>query len=354
MEELPVQAIANTIAQSFAVGLKGPSPEPEELELITQVGIGAVVVFSRNISSPLGIWEFNYGLRRAAAEAGKPPLMVMVDQEGGVVARLREPFTCAPGFDELGASASEQQMYEHGLKVGRELKAAGFTWNLAPVVDVHLHPDGVMARRSLGSDPHRVARLAAAYTRGLRAGGVMACAKHFPGLGRTTADTHHRPAVINAGLEELEQVELVPFRAVVDAGAEGVMVSHAIVPALDPDRPGSLCPQVTGWLRRELGGEVVVLSDDMEMAAATQGGSVAQAAVEAYLAGCDMVLVCSRAEEAVGAIDELTRMASEGSLPLGVIKDKWARILRLKSSLAPLPPPAQELMELLGGGDGGD
>jgi len=335
------------LAQSFIVGIAGLEASERELALFGAHGLGGVILFARNLAGPLEVWELNYRLRRAAAEAERPPLMVMVDQEGGSVARLGPPFTHGPDLADLGGDSVEG-LAAHGGRMGRELIAAGFNWDLAPVLDVHAHPAGVMARRSLGGDPERVARLGAAFIQGMQDAGCMACAKHFPGLGRTTADTHRERPTVDLSRDELEAMELVPFRAAVAAGVAGSMVCHAVFSALDPGRPASLSPAVVeGLLRGGLGYGGLVLTDDLEMGAIAHDMDPAQAAVEAYLAGCDLLLICHRPELALAALDRLEDMARAGEISPERVWAGWRRIMAVKQRLEPLPPDPGVMAGLL-------
>ncbi len=340
--------IRATLAQSLVVGLPGPEVEARDLELVAREGLGGVILFARNIQSPGQVWEMNQRLRRAAREAGRPTLLVMVDQEGGEVARLRQPFTCTPGARELGMSRDRALVAKQGRRLGCELVAAGFNWNLAPVLDVHGVDDGVMARRSLGPDPGWVAELGAAFIQALQDTGCLACAKHFPGLGRTTQDTHATRPRVDLSRKELAAMELVPFQRAARVGVAGVMVSHAVFSALDPDRPASLsAPVIQGLLRGELGFGGLVLSDDLEMGALAAEMEADQAAVEAYRAGCDLLLVCHRPRLALAALDRLEEMARRGDLEPARIQATARRLQRVKAGLPPLPPPRSRLQELL-------
>lgn len=342
------QAVKNSLAQSLVVGLPGPAAGVEELALVAEQGLGGVILFARNVESPAQVWRLNYDLRRAAAQAERPPLLVMVDQEGGSVARLHAPFTDGPEMAALGRGGDAAALRAFGARLGRELMAAGFNWDLAPVLDVHAAPGGIMASRSLGGDPQRVAELGAAFIQGLQATGCLACAKHFPGLGRTTADTHQERPRVELRRAELEAMELVPFRAAVQTGVAGVMVCHAVFAALDPGRPASLSERVIqGLLRGELGYQELVLSDDLEMGAVAGQMDPAQAAVEAYLAGCDLVLVCHRPKLALAALEALTEMALAGDIAPALIAEKARRILHLKQGLEHLPPDLNVLREVL-------
>jgi beta-N-acetylhexosaminidase len=340
--------IRKMLAQSFTVGIEGVKASPEELALFAGQGLGGVILFARNIESPRQVWELNRSMQKAAGEAGNPPLFVMLDQEGGSVARLKEPFTCGPDMAELGAVGNADALKEHGGRMGQELLAAGFNWNLAPVVDVHAIPDGVMARRSLGSDPGLVGGLAAAYIQGLAQAGCLSCAKHFPGLGRTTLDTHTSRPQVDWSLDELERMELPPFRAAARAGVSGIMVSHAVFSALDPENPASLSATVIKeHLRGGLKYEGCVLSDDLEMGAVAASLQPDQAAVKAYLAGCDILLICHRPRYALKALDTLCEMAGKGGLSLEHIGAAAARIKTLKQGLSPGFPGYAALRDLL-------
>ncbi len=337
-----------TIAQSMVIGLEGPEPTNREYSLVGDTGLGGVILFSRNIESPAQVWSMNYRMRQAAGMREKPPLLVMVDQEGGSVARLHAPFVDGPDLCDM-ADKSPEDLYEHGRRIGAQLFTAGFNFNLAPVVDAHAIPGGIMARRSLGQDPAKVGKLAAAFIRGQQSAGCLACAKHFPGLGRTTADSHKDRPLVSLAMEELKDVELPPFRAAIEAGVAGVMVCHAVFQAIDPDNPASISEKVIGGvLRGELGYAGLVISDDMEMGAlAAQGLTPAEAAVKAYLAGCDLILMCHTPDAALEALERLTDMVMGGEVDPMVLREKASRILAAKKPLSHNPPHASELMKVL-------
>ncbi len=345
---VPADSPRNSLAQSLVVGLEGPRATPAELELVAKEGLGGVIHFRRNLGSPREVWELNDSLHRAARAAGRPPLFVMVDQEGGSVVRLKAPFTEGPDLRDLGRSGDARLLRQHGVRVGAELVAAGFNWNLAPVMDVHAVEGGIMARRSLGSDPILVGELGVAYLQGLQATGCLGCAKHFPGLGRTTLDTHRERPRVELSAADLQAVELVPFRRAAQAGAAGIMVCHAVFTALDPQRPASLSPLVAGdLLRRDLGYEGLVLSDDLEMGAVAADLDPAEAAVRAYLAGCDLLLICHQAGYALEALDRLTALAEQGEISLERIQATASRLARAKGALPPPPADTRSLKKIL-------
>lgn len=331
------------LAQSLIVGFEHPEPDALLERLITSLGIGGVILFSRNLGSPEDVWRLNNELQLMARKSGHEPLLVMVDQEGGSVARLKKPFTHEPDLCEMG-NASEQDMFRHGRQMGRELVAAGFNWNLAPVMDVHANNDGVMARRSLGADPEQVARLAVAYAKGLMSAGCLACAKHFPGLGRTSLDTHKLGVMVELSRHELDSMELKPFAQAINAHIPGVLVSHATFKALDAAFPASLSKKtVTGLLREEMGFQGLILTDDLEMGAI--GLTPAQAACQAYLAGNDLLLICRQNQQAEPALELLLQAAMEKRFPPARVEQTWARIGQYKSGL-PAQPALADLQKI--------
>jgi beta-N-acetylhexosaminidase len=341
------EKIRAALAQSFVVGLAGKTPQTAELEMVGRLGLGGVILFKRNVETPEQVWQLNHDLRQAAKQAKNPTLFVMVDQEGGTVARLKGNFTHGPDFCALG-SKDQKALYEHGARLGRELFLAGFNWNLAPVLDVHGIPDGVMARRSLGADPQLVAKLGAAYIKGQQEAGVLACAKHFPGLGRTTRDTHKERPTVHLSAKELADMELIPFERAVKEKVAGVMVCHAVFQAIDPHMPASLSPRISdGLLRRQMGFKGLILSDDLEMGALAANLDPAKAAVKAYQAGVDLLLVCHRAEYALEALDELVDKALRQEISPRRIQDGLNRILAYKKNLSAHLPELAELNQVL-------
>jgi beta-N-acetylhexosaminidase len=246
--------------------------------------------------------------------------VVAVDEEGGDVSRLHTR-TPSPvlGAAALGAVDDLDLTEAAGGWIGAELAAVGISLDLGPVADINSNPaNPVIGTRSFGTEPARVAAHAAAWTRGLQATGVAACAKHFPGHGDTATDSHLALPIIDVDAETLAERELVPFAAVVSAGTAAVMTSHIVVPALDPDRAATLSPVVLGVLRDRLGFDGVIVSDALDMAGASSGRGIPEAAVLALAAGCDLLclgpdtppsLVEDVRDAVVAAVDEgrLTR-----------------------------------------------
>ena len=283
----------------LVIGTSGLRISKEERSVLRSVQPGGVILFARNVESVDQVREWSRDVKRAAPQA-----LLLVDAEGGRVDRLRALFGSAPSAARL-ASEPPAQARRAGRWVGSAIRAAGLDIDLAPVVDLdHGAADNALDGRYLGSDPRRVSARGSTFLQGLRAAGVLGCAKHFPGLGGATRDTHHAVAEVGLDLAALER-EGEPFRRLLRDGFErpsetAVLVSHAIYPALDGTRlPATLsAPITTRLLRRGYGFRGVVFTDDLEMKALAPWGGLAERCEASLVAGCDALLVCSKWQEA--------------------------------------------------------
>lgn len=285
------------LARKVILGVGGTSLTQEETELLTAFPPAGVVLFKRNVSPEAEQIKNLLGqIRTACRRADAPPPLAAIDQEGGSVLRLPPPFGQYPDAAFYGPDGAEA-VYDWGLAQGRELRELGFTMNFAPVADVNTFgPDGIMARRAFGTDPETVGRLVAAAIKGLRAAGLAACAKHFPGLGHSDLDSHLVRPVIDRTEEELTDCELKPFAEAIKVGVEAIMVGHLVYPALD-QVPASLSEKiVTGLLRKKMGFRGLVIADDLEMKSISGQTSIEDAARVSLAAGVDLVLICSDLE----------------------------------------------------------
>lgn len=295
-----------SFGQLFMVGIPGLQVDQGARELVRELRVGGIILFARNLASPEQVWELTRDLQEEALAAGGLPLLIAVDQEGGMVQRLKAPFTLIPPARKLASVSTPAQVEALARTVARELALVGINMNLAPVLDVARGPDCPLWERSFGPDPEQVAAFGVAAFRGLLAGGVLPVAKHFPGLGDTTVDSHQvRPTAQNPDPERA--TDLLPFRRAVAAGVAAVMTAHLQVPAWD-HRPATLSHvALTGWLRRRLGYEGVIITDDLEMGAIAQEAQAADAAFQALAAGADLLLVCSPGDAAWDAAALLHR-----------------------------------------------
>jgi beta-N-acetylhexosaminidase len=325
------------LAGLLCIGFHGTSPSAEVLELIRR-GVGSVVLFSRNLVEAEQVAGLVGELKRAAPG----PLLVAIDQEGGRVARLRAAhgFTELPPMRRLGQRGDEALAFEAGALLGRELRAVGIDLDFAPVVDVDTNPlNPVIGDRSLSRDAAAVARLGAALARGLQSAGVAACAKHFPGHGDTSQDSHLTLPRLPHPLSRLQAVELPPFTALARAGVAAVMTAHVVFEPLDPERPATLAPAVLRLLREVCGFDGACVSDDLEMKAITGAFPLEVAAPGALVAGVDQLLLCHTAAAQHRAIDLLREAAETGRLTPVRRAEAAARVAALRRWAGPPPDP---------------
>jgi beta-N-acetylhexosaminidase len=287
-ESMTIEQLAG---QRLMAGFDGTTFNPDLEFLVRDLNVGGIILFSCNVASPDQIRDLTAAAQDCARSCGQPPLLVAVDQEGGPVARLRAPFTEFGGNPSMGGVADAEAF---GRIVAAELSGVGINMNMAPVLD--LSPpgmDSVMAERAFGADPHRVARLGTVVIEALQRGGVMAVAKHFPGIGRTTLDSHLDLPVLATDADTLVATDLLPFRAAVAAGVAGTMLSHVRYTGLDPRWPASLSKRIAkDLLRRQMGYAGVVMSDDLDMGAIARHFDPATAAEKIMAADVDLALVC--------------------------------------------------------------
>lgn len=291
--------------QLLFVGFHGLEPPPELAQLIREGRVGGVVLFSRNIGTPEQVRTLTRTLHDLApADA---PLTVALDQEGGRVQRLRDPWTRWPPMRSLGG-APLQHTRNFARALSLELLDAGFDLDFAPVVDVDSNPDNpVIGDRSFGRDAQLVGRHAAAQIEVMQELGVAACAKHFPGHGDTDLDSHFALPRLDLSRDQLDRRELAPFRAAIAAGVASVMSAHVLFPKLDPKRPATLSPEVMGVLREDLGYDGLVITDDIEMKAIADHFSVEDRSLGALRAGLDVILTCSAADLRDEVLSKLER-----------------------------------------------
>jgi len=318
------------IGQRMVFAYDGATP-PKALERRIRRGEAAgVILFARNIGSPAHLRRTLDALQRIPQPEGlEPPLLVLVDQEGGPVRRL-------PGAPErsAAATATEQQARAAGRGAGRNLRAAGANVDLAPVVDV-ARPGAALERerRTCGRDAARVQALAAAFARGLGDEGVAATYKHFPGFGPATVNTDDAPARIDRRLAELRRIDLRPYEDPPDA-VKLVMLSTAVYPARDP-RPAAFSRRwATGELRDRLHFGGVSITDDLQTPAVGRFGTPAQLAWFAVRAGVDLPLFAQDFATGDQAADGLVNALREGRLDEAELRTSAARVLGLRRSLA--------------------
>lgn len=293
--------------QLLVVGLSGTELTTQERALFARGERGGVVLFRRNVTGgPSDVSRLLAEVQTAMP--AELPAVTAVDQEGGRVMRLGPPVMQLPPMRKLGDLDDVALVRDVAEAHARELRAIGFTLSFAPVADVHTRAENpIIGDRAFASSPEGVVRHGLAWAEGLARGRVQSCAKHFPGHGDTTVDSHLALPRVDRPRLELDRIELAPFAAMARSPfIDAMMTAHVVYPALDPEVPATLSPaSCTRLLRDELGFEGVLFSDDLEMKAIQIAPE--EAAIRAVLAGCDVLLVCSRADMAEAVHAALVR-----------------------------------------------
>jgi len=323
------------IGQLLMAGFPGDSERPPEAirEALAEGRLGGVILFRRNVKDIEQVIALNSAIHSAAITAVAAPF-VAVDQEGGRVVRLRGPLTPIPPMRAVGATRNTQIVAQVSEVIATEVAACGFNLNFAPVLDVDTNPDNpVIGDRAFSSDPTEVGRIAGAFLVGHWTAGVIPCGKHFPGHGDTDTDSHLELPVLNHAPERLEEIELVPFRKMIEADISMLMTAHIMVPALDTVHPATLSHAVmTRLLRDELGYDGVVITDDLEMKAVADSYDVESMIELSLRAGVDIFLICHTQEKWERAFEHLVRL-SENELDRRRIFESANRVMRLKQSM---------------------
>jgi len=322
--ELP--ELAATVLQPGFVGTK----VPDWVRRWLGEGLGGVALFARNVESPAQVAALTAQLR-----AERPDVIVAIDEEAGDVTRFESrQGSSRPGNLGLGAIDDPALTEAVARDLGLELARAGITLDYAPDTDVNSNPHNpVIGVRAFGAEPQLVARHSSAFVRGLQDAGVAACAKHFPGHGDTSVDSHHSVPVIDRSRAQLEACELIPFRAAIAAGVLSVMTGHLLVPAYDDRLPATLSPRIlTDLLRHELGFDGLVVTDGIEMQGVRRTYGLEGATVQALAAGADAICVGGdNADEhtAIRLRDAIVAAVRSGQLPEKRLWEAATRVRRL-------------------------
>jgi beta-N-acetylhexosaminidase len=308
---------------------------PAELVGYLERGLAGVALYKRNFTSAESLRRLTSEIRTAGR-----PVLIGIDQEGGTRFALQEPFTAWPSPAELGRARDVGLTEQVARAMAVELRAAGCNLNFAPMLDLNVNPESPVTKdRSFGADPQFVAKMGVAFDRGLRAGRVLSCAKHFPGHGDTSVDPHHDLPVFAGTMERLESAELVPFAAAVAAGVPLVMTAHILLPQIDRERPASLSrTMLDGVLRRRMGFKGVILADDLGMGAIARRYGPGEAAIETLRAGTDIAMLCHDWQAVAPAIAAVRQAHEAGGFDAAEWRASIERIDRVCAD-AELPAP---------------
>ena len=334
--------IEEKIGQLFVIGLPGPAMDEATVGLLDTVRPGGVCLFARNIRKATQTRELNDAIR----DSLNVEPIIALDQEGGLVDRLRRVLTPMPAADKIKTADDAIRLAEI---IAEAVVVLGFNMDFAPVVDViddeRSKATNGLHSRAFGRSQQDVTDLAGAFLKKLQDAGCLGCLKHFPGLGASQVDSHEELPLVDISADELREVDLAPYRSLfASGGAFAVMVAHAAFPKLDlqeTDQSGKLLPSslsrkiVTNLLRNELGFNGVALTDDLEMGAILKNYGIGEACKMAILAGEDMLAICANPEAVLEGHHAVTEAVLSGEISEERLNQSLERIADLKSRLTP-------------------
>ena len=321
---------ADKVGQLLMIGIHGTTLNDDAKFMLNEYRVGGIILFDRNMESKDQVKTLIADINKAGKSAGLTPLFLGIDQEGGAVARMDDQLIKVPPAEELGKAPIEQAA-SLAKQSGAELKDLGFNINFAPVVDL-----GLTYGRSYSTNPDEVVRYAGAVGKAYDEAGLWYSYKHFPGIGKTDVDLHADTSIVPVSKETLLSEDTKVFVDLIKQSKPNtyaIMVSHAMYPQIDPDHPASLSKAIiTDWLRKDMGYNGVVVTDDMDMGALAKHYTFGDMAVQSILAGSDILLVCHEYEHMQEAYNGLMKAVKDGRISKERLDESVKRILLMKMS----------------------
>mgnify|MGYP000932688906 FL=1 len=321
---------ADKVGQLLMIGIHGKTLNDDARFMLNEYRVGGIILFDRNMESKDQVKSLVTDINKTGKSAGLTPLFIGIDQEGGAVARMEDQLIKVPPAEELGKEPIEQAV-SLAKQSGTELKDLGFNINFAPVADL-----GLTYGRSFSTNPDEVVRYASAVGKAYDEAGLWYSYKHFPGIGKTDVDLHADTSVVPVSKETLLNEDTKVFVDLIKQSKPNtyaIMVSHAMYPQIDADHPSSLSKVlITDWLRKDMGYNGVVVTDDMDMGALAKHYTFGDMAVQSILAGSDILLVCHEYEHMQEAYNGLMKAVKDGRISKERLDESVKRILLMKMS----------------------
>lgn len=319
------------IGQMIFAGISGKTLNDNDLSLINEYKVGGIIFFKDNLASTNQTLNLLNEIKSVNANNGIP-LFLGIDEEGGRISRLPNEINNIPSSKKISESNDVFFAHDIGKILGKELSAFGFNLNFAPVLDVNSNPKNpIIGDRSFGDDPEIVSSFGIAAMKGLQSENIISVVKHFPGHGDTAVDSHLDLPVVSKSIEQLYELELIPFKNAIAEGTDVVMVAHILLPKVDSTFPSSMSKEIiTGILREQLNFDGVVITDDLTMKAITNNYNIAAAAVNSVKAGSDIILIAHDYHNVISSFQALKKAVENGEIPEERIDESVTRILQLK------------------------
>jgi beta-N-acetylhexosaminidase len=331
MPDIPQLDESQQAGQRLMVGFDGPSLDDRLKYYIDGLKVGGIILFARNLEEPRQMEKLCADAQDYARQCGQPPLFIGIDQEGGVVSRLKPPFTQFAGNPSI---RTRDDAVNFARITARELAQIGVNMNMAPVLDVLPEQgDSVMAERAFGHDPHFVSQLGTAVIDIFQQNRILAVAKHFPGIGRTVLDSHLEMPDLDTALEQLETRDIIPFRSAIDSGVSGIMLSHIRYRSLDHQWPASLSVHIADkLLRRRYGYQGLVLTDDLDMGAIAGHYPLDKIVSQCLSGAVDILLICHPSEKIQSAHGHIIDLQNKNEAWNRKTAAALDRILKMKTT----------------------
>ena len=321
---------ADKVGQLLMIGIHGKTLNDDAKFMLNEYRVGGIILFDRNMESKNQVKSLITDINKTGKSAGLTPLFIGIDQEGGAVARMEDQLIKVPPAEELGKEPIEQAV-SLAKQSGTELKDLGFNINFAPVADL-----GLTYGRSFSTNPDEAVRYASAVGKAYDEAGLWYSYKHFPGIGKTDVDLHADTSVVPVSKETLLNEDTKVFVDLIKQSKPNtyaIMVSHAMYPQIDAEHPSSLSKAIiTDWLRKDMGYNGVVVTDDMDMGALAKHYTFGDMAVQSILAGSDILLVCHEYEHMQEAYNGLMKAVKDGRISKERLDESVKRILLMKMS----------------------
>lgn len=317
----------DNFGQFVISGIKGTALTEEESAFIRDEKVGGVILFSENFEDPSQLAELVNSIQKLRDEY---PLFISTDQEGGRVMRFKKHFTQFPAMLDLARMDSPKLVFEVHQVMARELSACGINLSYSPSCDILTNPENkVIGDRAYGTDALTVEKYISAAIRGLQTNGVLACAKHFPGHGDSSKDSHFDLPLVKTSLQTLKEREMIPFVKASKSRVEFMMMAHLLVDAIDEKLPTTLSPKAYDFLRQETKFSKIVVTDDMDMKAISDRFTPEEAAIQAISAGADVLMYRSM-ENARRAVNVIREHSKKRLIKKEILEEKQVRIERCK------------------------
>lgn len=331
-EQIASMTLDEKIGQMVLVGLDGTSMEKNAKKMIEQYRVGGFILYKDNMTSAAQTLKLLNQLK-AANQANSAPLWLSIDQEGGKVSRMPAEFAKLPPAADVGRADDLAYTKLIGEALGEEVSALGFNMDFAPVLDINSNPKNpVIGNRSFGADSETVIEHGLETMKAIQSKQIAAVVKHFPGHGDTSVDSHLDLPVVNKTRQQLEAFELLPFVQAIEQDADAIMVAHLLIPKIDEKYPASISKKmIKELLRKDLGYEGVVITDDMTMGGITDHFNVGEAAVKSIQAGSDIILIGHDNGIQVSVLKALKQSARDGEITRDMLDQSVYRILKLKA-----------------------